>query len=48
MMMPMTQLVYELYNRLKASAPSKKTEAKLRLLEEALSRTTKRVQPNHL
>jgi hypothetical protein len=37
--------LYELYNRLKASAPSKKTDAKLRLLEEALSRTTKRAQP---
>lgn len=40
--------LYELYNRLKASKPSKKTEAKLRLLEEALSRTTTRVPHKHV
>ena len=36
--------LYELYNRLKAGKPSKKTDVKLRLLEQALSRTTKRAQ----
>jgi|SRR5579864_350455 len=40
--------LYELYNRLKASAPSKRTDTKLRLLEEALSRTTKRAQPERI
>src|SRR5580704_10395356 len=40
--------LYELYNRLKTRKPSKKTDAKLRLLEEALSRTTKRVQQTHV
>jgi transcriptional regulator with XRE-family HTH domain len=36
--------LYELYNRLKAGKPSKKKDAKLRLLEEALSRTTTRAR----
>jgi hypothetical protein len=36
--------LYELYNRLKAGKPSKKKDAKLRLLEQALSRTIKRAQ----
>jgi transcriptional regulator with XRE-family HTH domain len=40
--------LYELYNRLKASTPSKKTNAKLRLLEDALSRTTKRAQHTYV
>jgi len=36
--------LYELYNRLKAGKPSKKKDAKLRLLEQALSRTIKGAQ----
>jgi hypothetical protein len=36
--------LYELYNRLKAGKPSKKKDAKLRLLEGALSRTTTRAR----
>jgi transcriptional regulator with XRE-family HTH domain len=40
--------LYELYNRLKAGKPSQKTDTKLRLLEEALSRTTKRAQHTHV
>jgi hypothetical protein len=36
--------LYELYNRLKAGKPSQKTNAKLQLLKQALSRTTKRAQ----
>ena len=40
--------LYELYNRLKAGKPSKKKDVKLRLLEQALSRTTKRAQHTHV